>query len=310
MTFWEGVDRIRREAGLEFAPPGSPLEAANGGSVVLAPRDEEPSKVASASAGLFRVSATEIDDVGGFLLYFEPEPRLFAIQDGPLRLLEATDDKGRSLIPEDNPEPGRWTAEELAEPFSLEGALNSTRKSVFVRLKLPRRPGAKIRVLRGVLPLINARRERNPVAGPLLGGGLRTFQNGSIAITPISVDGAPMGMHLYQAEVAFRLQSVGSGLLRPRMLVHQIDVLDGAGRVFKPIGVQVTTFRRANARLQLLSNDIKSQGKSPKQVDKQLRLPASLLLYRMMESPFELAFELRGLPLPYEEAPAIGGSRM
>ena len=116
------------------------------------------------------------------------EPRLALIQRGDLRLLEAVDNRGNSLIPV-----GR-----RGQSLGFAGYFGNPHGSVMeshVQLHRPTVPGDTIKKLRGTIPITVSSRRPNPLIVPLEKSAGKTFENSDIQLTVHDVRALPDSRH-------------------------------------------------------------------------------------------------------------------
>jgi hypothetical protein len=104
------------------------------------------------------------------------EPRLGMRQAGPLQILEARDDRGISLVPENQAIPimgttAGYLAASCSPVLHLRAPLNR-----------PEAPGKKIELLRGTIPLRITSRQPDPLVVPLASSAGKSFGKGDIQL--------------------------------------------------------------------------------------------------------------------------------
>lgn len=104
------------------------------------------------------------------------EPRLSLTQNGPLRLIEAEDDKGNPLVPPTSGNP-------VLHSSAYFGFSQGPVIPIQAPLARPTAPGTTIRRLKGVVPITVSDRKPNPLVVPLAGPAGRTFRNDDVVIT-------------------------------------------------------------------------------------------------------------------------------
>lgn len=301
-ALWDVLESVRKEAGLAFiswdtAWGSGRIDELNRPSIAFAVREGKPNPYPTIHSGLFRIAVSEVDVEGNFVVAFEPEPRVIAVQDGPLSLRKAESESGRDLIRADNPEPEHWTADDLGEMFGEDGAPSSLRKFVGGRLQPARGAAGKVRTLRGVIPLAIIARQPEPIEVSLRGAAPRQAHNGSIAVTAYPSRGGTLAANgVYQDQIEFRVRAIGAEPLRPRLLAHEVEIIDGLGRRFRTTSVSCSQqFRRGrfpNARFDFTSEpDPDHPHAGPEE-----RAPAKLLLYKVLETKIELRFDFQDVP--------------
>ena len=104
------------------------------------------------------------------------EPRLSLAPRGELRLLEALDDRGNSLVPAGR----RSQSLDYAGYF---GAPHGPVMETHAQLQRPADPGETIRKLRGTIPVTVSSRRPDPLIVPLEKSAGKTFENADIQLT-------------------------------------------------------------------------------------------------------------------------------
>jgi hypothetical protein len=121
-------------------------------------------------------------------LRFAPEPRMAIARSGPLKLLEAVDDLGNSLLP---------TARDDQQPdgaMGLTGALppmffsGGTAVRASATMHRPERPGKVIKTLRGSAEVLVTATRPSPLVIPLEGALGKTFQNDDQCVVVEKID--------------------------------------------------------------------------------------------------------------------------
>jgi hypothetical protein len=116
------------------------------------------------------------------------EPRLSLAPRGELKLLEAVDDRGNSLmVPELRRQSLRY-----ANYF---GRPQATVIETNAQLKRPDIPGETIKKLRGTIPITVSARRPNPLIVPLEKSAGKTFQNSDVQLTIYDIRTLPDSRH-------------------------------------------------------------------------------------------------------------------
>lgn len=158
------------------------------------------------------------------------EPRLTLAMSGALRITEAIDDKGQSLLP---PDANNRTVQRSAGYFGFANSFIQG-QALLVR---PTAPGATIRVLRGVIPVSVSTRKPSPLTVPLRDGKGKTFQNDDASVVIHDVRPLP---NTRQTSIDVTIRPVGDAspvpanevmYNRPDTHQQQVEVVDAQGRV-------------------------------------------------------------------------------
>jgi hypothetical protein len=316
-TLWEALTRLEREAGLgvlvgDDAAADDPDRGPRG--LVLFERLADRPAPGFAS-GPFRVKVlgTHYErsraferrpaDLGGaedferatLLVQVSAEPRLLIAARGPIRLTEAVDDLGQSLLPPAPPAAAGF--DELG--LDGQGDLGAGQGPSFVEeleVRRPERPGRAIRRLRGSVELSVASRRAEPVGVPLGGapGRVARGEDATITVHALATDreSEELTLDLTVGPPAGGGDGPGarSGLSGPafawEFLEQQIEVLDGRGRPFVLFPMSLEPQGDA-FRLKLLLAPTEGAGE-----------PAELRYYGLVRAECRLDFDVRDLEMP------------
>ena len=216
------------------------------------------------------------------------EPRLSVSQSGALKLIEAIDDRGQSLlIPESN-------AQTLQRHSGYFGLTAGPNLHLQAPLRRPEQPGQEIERLRGVLPVVVATRKGNPLVVPLSGTSGKSFRNEEATVEVQEVRLNPK-TNQTSIQIAVRTNRSSGGeadLLaamptamarRPETSQQQIEVLDGQGRLIP----------------WYLSNDAEGVADDLDPHAARARGRRRVLrYYSMVRAATEVSFEFTDVPLP------------
>jgi hypothetical protein len=208
------------------------------------------------------------------------EPRLAIGQAGNLRLTEADDDLGQSLLP---PGPAA-DAPGGPEPALLE--FNAGPSLAFpIPLARPDRPGRAIRRLRGILPVVVAARRDDPLVVPLAGAPGKTFRRGDLSLAVEAIRADPDGPQTIVELTVRPGPGASSAAPGPLFLEQQIEARDARGR---HLGVfpQETSVRGGEVRLTLALAPAEGAA------------PAELRYHGLTRTTAEVAFDFADVPMP------------
>jgi hypothetical protein len=157
------------------------------------------------------------------------EPRLLVGLAGALRMTEAVDDLSQSLLP---------TIETLESGVEIKDFIEFSPGPMVqlpVALSYPDRPGRLIRRMRGVVPLVVAARQPDPLIVPLVGSLGKTFRQGNLALTVESIRTDPNDPQVTIDLILRPGSDDGAGpfdadATAPAFLEHQFEVSDARGR--------------------------------------------------------------------------------
>jgi hypothetical protein len=217
------------------------------------------------------------------------EPRLSVSQNGPLKIVEAIDDRGQSLVPA----AARPAATQRSAGYF--GINAGSAVQLQATLARPEQPGQTIRKLRGVLPLLVATRKPGPLTVKLEGATGKTFRNDDLAVT--ITDLRPLGnTRQTTIEMSIRaLHGTPGGpspgqsdfvVQRPDAFQQTIEVTDAQGH---PMPWYQTSFDMEAARVTLTVTPQTLDGNST---------PAELRLYGLARAATQVEFEFNDLRMP------------
>jgi hypothetical protein len=229
-------------------------------------------------------------------LHIAAEPRMILSQTGPIKLAEAIDDKGQSLLTDEKSNQVQQRYAGYLGGYGAAMAMIVTQ----VQLQAPAQPGQQIRRLRGSVPLLIAARKEPPMTIPLADAKGRTFQTGDLSVTihNIRPETDPMGSTSIELSVrpnatpdplagANRMPFETFAFRSPQMTQSQVEILDAQGRAYPQ---WITSSMQSNNEetrmtLRLMPND-------------QVGAPAQLRLFDMARAQAEAHFDFREIPIP------------
>jgi hypothetical protein len=214
------------------------------------------------------------------------EPRLSLAPRGELRLREAIDERGGSLIPEGRRGQG-------LNQTAYFGAPHGPMFETVAQLKMPANPGETIKMLRGAIPVAVSARRPDPLIVPLENSAGKTFQNSDIQLTVHEIRTLPDSRHT-MVEISVRSnrpealsggdpEAYNSIFMRAQQQL-QLDVLDARDRLMS--WFQSNTDAE-NGRVTLtMTSPIQS---AP---------PKQLRYYLITRSECDIPFEFTDIPMP------------
>ena len=213
------------------------------------------------------------------------EPRLAVAPGGPVRVLEAIDDRGQSLV---LPAP--------KETFLHDSGYLGVNPSPLVHLRVdlahPDRPGARLKRVKGLIPLVVSTRKPDPFEIPLADATSKTFRQGKLAIRIGEVrvgqpdQGATIDLTIKLGEAPAG-DGGGDDAIREVASPQQLEVLDAAGRMI-PWFPSSSFYDGTEARLTLTLLD---RGAAP-------AVPTTLRYHGVIRDRTDVPFEFRDLPMP------------
>ena len=215
------------------------------------------------------------------------EPRLSLAPRGELKLLEAVDDRGNSLVP---PELRRQSLR-YANYF---GRPQAPVIESHAQLKRPAVPGETIKKLRGTIPVTVSARRPNPLIVPLEKSAGKTFQNSDVQLTIHDVRTLPDSRHTL-IELSIRTdrpdaissrdpEAYNSIFQRAQNQQLEIDVLDTRDRLMP--WFQSSADAESSHVTITLANPL--QASSPKE----------LRYYTVTRDDVDIPFEFVDVPMP------------
>lgn len=218
------------------------------------------------------------------------EPRLSLSQDGPLKILEAVDDRGQSLLPE----AGEGNVTQRFSGYF--GLTTGSALQLNALLRRPEQPGRAIKKLRGLLPIMVATRKPDPLVVAIQGAAGKSFNNEDVSLSIIDVRSNP-ATHQTSIDVVVRpsanpaqeregpLVAVDGPEIvfqRPDRHQQQLEIVDSQGRV---IPWYQSSFDADGSRmtLTLTPHDQAS--------------PAEIRYYALARAATEVRFEFSDVPM-------------
>ena len=322
VRFWEAVDRLDQAAGLQSIPsdgapgrrPGLTLSLGTGwipgpksdsgpfrtyltnirysldlnlGAPAGQPRmpfgqvPPAPAPKGVVAPRIFRGGTNEQFDA---MIQIQAEPRMGLATNGPIKLIEALDDKNQSLVPA-NPGPG---ANRFNGGFAIQSYSNSSIISTAVSLKRPDQPGQTIRSLKGTVPVVASTRKEGPTVVVLADAKGKAVRAGDLSITVVDVRLDPVN-HRQQIEVVLRRDATGGNGPAPAIAFltsTQLEIVDAQDRPFPIWLPQASHSTPEETRMTL--NILPHEGVGP---------PAKLRYYELVRASAEVAFDFRNLEL-------------
>lgn len=311
LAFWEAIDRVCREAGLHAGfglregPDGRPAQ----GLLLYDARGRRPAPVFD--SGPFRVKLIGSHFQRNQLFEPEPgdpevpmssdqcqlqllvmaEPRLRLAQRGTIRLSEARDDRGQSLLP---PSP---LAESGLDPPNIFAFAGGASLQASVDLRRPEQPGRRIASLKGTIPLALAARRPGPLEVPLPVSIGRTYVGDDVALVVHALRTDPNDPQL-TLELTIRPPTTAessprrsrtngsAASLAPEFLEHQVEVEDRGGRPYVIFPLEVRPQGESCRLTLLLAPTDGAAG------------PARLRFYGLTRTTTDLPFEFSDVPMP------------
>jgi len=216
------------------------------------------------------------------------EPRLSVSQSGSIKILEATDEQGQSLLLSGSSGP---VVQRYTGYFGLTAASTIQLQAP---LKRPEHPGKSIRKLRGLLPVIVASRKPDPLVVPLQNAIGKSFRNEEVSLTIQDVRSNPNSR---QTSIEISLRSNESSApgstaadhggdelvgQRPQTHQQQIEVLDSQGRT-------IPWYH---------SNDAEGDRMTLTLIPHEQGTPSEIRYYSMSKAVTEVHFAFENVPMP------------
>lgn len=273
LPFWTAIDRLCEEAGLHYVLGASAAGSQIYEPVFVLFDRRAPRPEAIDDAGPIRVQLSVIQNaafpsmaVGGpqpglpfregpvgrferrptppsssgqtqptaLQFHFIAEPRLAILNNGPIRIIEAVDQRGNLLSASAGNGPGAF-------PTSYYGTTPQHSLRLMQALNLPRDKETVIKRLRGTLPVQLASRKSDPLSVKLPEDVGRTFKNEETTLTVQALQTRSPQTPITSMELVLKTQRSSVAALpanefemasfRPELSPQQLEVTDAAGRV-------------------------------------------------------------------------------
>ena len=217
------------------------------------------------------------------------EPRLSLAPGGPVKILEAVDDQGRSLLLPPRPQMIEHTSGYLGiNPSSL----------VHLRLDLayPPTPATRLKKIKGMIPLMVSTRKSNPMEVALANASSKSFSSGKVDITLGEIRlGGPDQVSTIELAIKVKDRdplnddpdAIDTDGLRTVASPQQLEVLDEAGRMI-PWFPSSSFYNGEETKLTLALLD---RGMAP-------QVPTRIRYHELIRDRTEVPFEFRDLPMP------------
>ncbi len=225
--------------------------------------------------------------VGSSKFQVMAEPRLSLSHNGAFVLLEARDDRGNSLIPE-NRSPATQT-----RAMGYMGASCTSILHLQAILQRPENPGRMIKILRGNVPMMVAARQPDPLVVSLAGAAGRSFDKGAVRLTVHALRSEPNSKR-QQVEITIQGKRgdspggggeppIGDSVVRVESLQRQLEIVDERGRLLPWFQSSVDA---GAGRLTLTLNGLGAAE------------PRELRYFELTETTVQLPFTFTDIPLP------------
>jgi hypothetical protein len=220
------------------------------------------------------------------------EPRLILVQSHDLKLTEAVDDRGQSLLAHD-------TDAQMHRFAGYYGMGAGTVLQIPVHLKHPDQAGKQIKTLRGVLPVTVAARKPEPLVVALKPENLnKPARNDEVTVTVHEIKTDP-NSHQTTLDLTVRTFAAASdqpgavGPMNPdfasrvpNLAVNQLEVLDTQGR---PVNGFPNFTQVQPDQVRLTMTLLPSDDAGP---------PAQLRYFSLTQASTEVPFAFENLPMP------------
>jgi hypothetical protein len=268
--------------------PGRPLQppVAGGGGAELRP----------APAGRPDVAAARVANDQFFVqMMVTAEPRLIVSQSQELKLIEATDDLGHSLV--------RPSAGQAQRTSAYYGYSMSAMVQMPIHLVYPeQQPGQKIKILRGTLPVSLSARKADPLVVPLKNEVVgKAFKGSDVSVTVNEIKSEPNAQRttiditlraLNSPEDAGAAQGVDmmrTGFRAPNLFQNQLEILDDQGKVLHALPSTPANGRPQADEMRFTITLTPLPG---------VGAPSQLRYYSLSHATAEVAFEFHDIPMP------------
>lgn len=313
VPFWPAIDRLC-EAGRVRINPGFPMVPGRGERSLTLIDGESRDPSPRFDTGPFRVRVVELDHQrkitylptqpgavvapGGpsptlvneqfyLTILVMGEPRLSLQQESMVKVVEAVDDLGQSLVlPTNGPTPA--SGQRVRMMFSGDGNADVR---VLIPLRRPESPGKAIRSIRGLIPLAVSSRKSDPFTIELADPVDKPARTPDAIITVREIKPGGDGPTTFHLAIAPRDGVDPNDPAMPAFRNHatiqqRIEVVDARGSTLAWFPSNMQT-EGANVRITMHVPPQANQG-----------APARLLYYAMVRAQAEVPFEFRDLPMP------------
>jgi len=302
VAFWESLDRLGAVSGVRYIP-GAPSWPAPSESTILLGKAEGP-PVPASDSGPFRFYLVRLARHREVILVRPPaeaklreslaaslhlfaEPGLAVNPIGPVVLEEVVDDRGRDLRPDppiDPTPPWLWT-------FRFEDGCAGQRE-LLVPLKPIDGPVARLRRLKGHIPITVITRTGDPIIIPLAGAQGKTFARGGIALSVT-------GVSRIEENMSFKLTIRGERNDRQQLMLGEPIPL---GKFRPPYRLEDYVQVQNDQGRPLWWNTGSLQNLEGGELEAVLTVyretPARVLYHGVIGAATELGFEFTDVPLP------------
>ncbi|MEO6808890.1 MAG: hypothetical protein ABI353_07235 [Isosphaeraceae bacterium] len=222
------------------------------------------------------------------------EPRMNLSQPGTVKLTEAVDDKGQSLLP-----PAASTTSARHSGFNGYTPGGQTNLTMICPLRFPDQPGTTITRLRGVVPLIVSARKDDPTTISLADAKGKSFEAGELTLIVNDMRVEPNNPQVTILDLTLRLGSAQGDQGQNRAAINalafhtpntpngQFEILDAQGKSYPQWMPMSQQFGTVESRLVL---------SLPPQAG--LGAPAQIRVYDTMRVNTEATFEFQNIPMP------------
>ena len=215
------------------------------------------------------------------------EPRLSIAPGGPIKVTEAVDDRGQSLV-----------VPSMGEMIQRESGYLGVNASPLVHLRLdlayPTGSPQRLKKVKGLIPLVVSTRKSDPLEISLDNATDKTFRRSGVVITvgevklnrpdqPPTID---LTIKTTRAMGRDPLADESDGAIRSVASPQQLEILDATGRMI-PWFPSSSFFNGEESRLSLTLLDRGAQA-----------VPITIRYYSVIRDRTEIPFEFRDLPMP------------
>lgn len=222
-------------------------------------------------------------------LQIAAEPRLSLTQFGTLKLLEAVDERGQSLlIPENN------NAGQNQMQSGYFGITAGPNLHLQAPLRRPQQPGKLIKRLRGTLPVLVSTRKGNPLVVPLSGSSGKSFRNEEATVEIQEIRANP---NTNQTSIQLAIKPNRNSGTEAELLAAMPSAL--SRRPDQPNQQQFEVFDAQGKVIQAYpSNDMEGTRTTLTLIPHEQGAPTELRYYSMVRARTEVSFEFNDVPLP------------
>jgi hypothetical protein len=225
-----------------------------------------------------------------FQLQVVCEPRLMLSQNGQMKVMEAADENGQSLLPTSGPT--NYQRQAGFHGYAPNAGMTQLQLQGF--LKRPEHPGKVIKTLRGMVPVAVSARRDDPLVIDLADAKGKTFktENVSLTVHEVKTDQGPANQGP-SIELSVRnndqgdLARDGAPYRMPSLNQSQMEILDAKGHVFPQWYPTTTRLDQDELRVTIRLLPFEGVG-----------APSKIRYFDLVSASSEASFEFHDIAMP------------